>query len=576
MHKNTTFSIVFLLSVLCCQAQLNEPAFQMNERLGRGINMGNCFEAPSETAWGNPWKPEYFRIMSVLGFRHVRIPIRWEPADRSDSVTPYTIRSSFLNRIKQVVDTALKYKLHVIINMHHHDSLFANPEGQKARFLAQWQQIAQFFRSYPDSLLFEVLNEPNNNLTASKWNMFFADALAEIRKTNPTRYVLMGVAEWGGLSALSSLQFPNDENIILTIHYYNPFHFTHQGAEWAGDEAQSWLGTKWNDTETERQTVRNEFKYAIQLSKDHHIPIHIGEFGAYSKADEASRVRWTTYLGRWFEEQGFSWAYWEFSAGFGIYSPSTKQLLTPLVNALLHNLMPQPTPIEASPVYTSNFTTNNDGWSLNFQQGAATSWTRSGGKLNITISNAGSENWHVQLVRNGIPLVKGKMYRVSFTAKATATRPAVAYTGKSADPWNAYSDYNSFQFSADEETLSYTFTMNSTSDNNSRIVFDLGKSAIAFTMSDIRMEEIRIMTQSTSNRQASLRFYPNPFNNEITIENYSGLTKAEIILLTGSVIQFNRLAPGSNHIKTGQLPAGVYLLMLAGDRESESYTIIKR
>jgi endoglucanase len=163
MHKNTTFSIVFLLSVLCCQAQLNEPAFQMNERLGRGINMGNCFEAPSETAWGNPWKPEYFRIMSVLGFRHVRIPIRWEPADRSDSIAPYTIRSSFLNRIKQVVDTALKYKLHVIINMHHHDSLFANPEGQKARFLAQWQQIAQFFRSYPDSLLFEVLNEPNNN-----------------------------------------------------------------------------------------------------------------------------------------------------------------------------------------------------------------------------------------------------------------------------------------------------------------------------------------------------------------------------------------------------------------------------
>lgn len=575
MHKNTILSIVFILSVFCCQAQLREPAFQLNKRLGRGINMGNCFEAPAETAWGNPWKPEYFRIMSELGFRHVRIPVRWETAERSDSIAPFTIHPSFLNRIKQVVDTALKYKLHVIINMHHHEALIANPEGQKERFLAQWQQIGRFFSSYPDSLLFEVFNEPNNNFTSAKWNIFFADALTEIRKTNPTRCVLMGVAEWGGLTALSSLQFPQDENIILTIHYYNPFHFTHQGAEWA-DGSTAWLGTKWNDTEPERETVQNEFKYAIQLSKNNHMPIHIGEFGAYSKADEASRVRWTTYLGRWFEEQGFSWAYWEFSAGFGIYSPSTKQLLTPLVNALLHNPMPQPTPIVATPIYTSNFTTGNDGWSLVFQQGATGSWTRSGGKLNITVLNAGSENWHVQLYRNGIPLEKGKMYRVSFTAKAITTRPAVAYTGKSTDPWNAYSNSDSFQFSANEEAFSYTFTMNSTNDSNSRIVFDLGKSATALSLYGIRIEEISIMTQSPLYQHSSLRFYPNPFNNELTVENLSGITKAEIILLTGSVIQSNHLVPGNNRIVTVGLPAGIYILRMGNGRESESYMIIKR
>ncbi|HNX80264.1 MAG TPA: cellulase family glycosylhydrolase, partial [Prolixibacteraceae bacterium] len=139
---------------------MRESAFQLNQRLGRGINMGNCFEAPTETEWGNPWKPEYFRIMSDLGFKHVRIPIRWEPTARTSWTAPYTIAPTFLSRIKQVVDTALKYKLHVIINMHHHDSLFANPEKQKARFLSQWNQIATTFRNYPDSLLFEVLNEP--------------------------------------------------------------------------------------------------------------------------------------------------------------------------------------------------------------------------------------------------------------------------------------------------------------------------------------------------------------------------------------------------------------------------------
>ena len=37
--------------------QQREAAFELNTRLGRGINMGNAFEAPTETEWGNPWKP---------------------------------------------------------------------------------------------------------------------------------------------------------------------------------------------------------------------------------------------------------------------------------------------------------------------------------------------------------------------------------------------------------------------------------------------------------------------------------------------------------------------------------------
>ena len=88
--------------------------------------MGNCFEAPTENAWGNPWNPEYFKIMSELGFDHVRLPVRWETDERSIPTAPYTINPLFLERIQQVVDTALKYKLHIIVNMHHHDSLYAH------------------------------------------------------------------------------------------------------------------------------------------------------------------------------------------------------------------------------------------------------------------------------------------------------------------------------------------------------------------------------------------------------------------------------------------------------------------
>lgn len=569
------FTITFTLNIL---AQDRTKAFEVNNRLGRGINMGNAFEAPSETAWSNPWKPEYWRIISELGFTHVRVPIRWEPADRSMAAAPYTIYPVFLNRIKQVVDTALKYNLHVILNMHHHDALFANPTGQKDRFLAQWRQIGEFFQSYSDSLLFEVLNEPNGNLTAEMWNQYFPDALAEIRKTNPNRIVVMGTAEWGGLGGLSKLEVPDDENIILTIHYYNPFQFTHQGAEWSGEQSQAWLGTKWLDTEADREVIHNEFKVAKSFSETHNLPVHIGEFGAYSKADLASRVRWTTYLSRWFEQQGFSWAYWEFSAGFGIYNPTTKKILEPLANALLINEIPEPARVEATSVYTSNFTTSNDGWNLqvNSGSGASGSMTRSGAKLNIGITNGGTQGWHVQLVKGNIPLQAGKTYRVSFRASAPTARSFTAYTGKASDPWNSYSGYNSFYVTPEEDRYSYVFTPN-TADAAARMVFDLGNVSSGISVWDIRIESIVIIpTSAGMSMKPQLKFYPNPFDNELFIDNTENFEYLDIINLAGTKLSTHKLQRGINQLTMVNLKSGVYFLRLNSEGSAETIKIIKR
>jgi endoglucanase len=181
--------LIFLAVFLPLYTLGQTDVFELNQKLGRGMNMGNMFEAPAEGEWGNPFRNDYFRQIKELGFDHVRIPIRWDTPARTQMTPPYTINPTFFNRIKEVVDLALEQDLMVIINMHHHDALFQNPAQNKERFLTQWIQIAEFFKDYPEVLLFEVMNEPHNQLTPELWNQYFAEALVEIRKTNPNRAV---------------------------------------------------------------------------------------------------------------------------------------------------------------------------------------------------------------------------------------------------------------------------------------------------------------------------------------------------------------------------------------------------
>jgi endoglucanase len=576
------FALVLVLHATLGKSQNRLPAFEMNDRLGRGVNMGNMFEAPSETEWGNPWDPTYFKIIADLGFDHVRLPVRWEPAARSMATAPYTINATFLERIKVVVDSALSEDLHIIVNMHHHDLLFEDPTGQRERFLSQWEQIATFFKDYPDNLLFEVLNEPHGNVTPAVWNDLFADALAVIRETNPTRVVLMGVAEFGGLGALSQLELPADEYIIVTPHYYNPFPFTHQGAEWVNG-ANAWLGTEWLDTEPDRQTVESEFAYALQFSQNNHIPIHVGEFGAYSKADIESRERWTTFLARWFEEKNLSWAYWEFSAGFGIYNPSTKQYLMPLVDALFTNELPEPTPVYPTTVYNSNFSSGQDGWALGLQGGAAGSATASGGRLNITITNGGTQGWHAQLVKNNIALVNGKWYRISFTARAAADRSITFYAGKASDPWNAYSGASAMSISTTDATYTSSFVMTSPTDMAARLVFDLGLNTSGVSIANVKVEELSFDPPvvepppvAVESEQLQRMIYPNPATTVLHVEGLHRFQRATWYNTQGQRMYDQAVSPETTSLDVHKLPAGLYVLSLQGRTASSKVKVIKK
>lgn len=92
---------------------------------------------------------------------------------------------------------------------------------------------------------------------------------------------------------------------------------------------------EWGFNFKEKAEIDNRFDLVAAWAKQSGIPVYLGEFGAYSKADMDSRVRWTTYVREQAEARGFAWAYWEFGAGFGVYDRDAREWQDELLRALI-------------------------------------------------------------------------------------------------------------------------------------------------------------------------------------------------------------------------------------------------
>ena len=302
------------------------------DRPTRGVNMGNALEAPREGEWGMVLEEAYFAEVAEAGFDSVRIPIRW--SSHAMKAAPFALDERFAQRVDWAIEQCLSRDLLAVINIHHYEEMASEPAKHKARYLAIWQQIAERYADYDQRLVFELLNEPNGSLGPALWNEIAAEALAVVRQSNPTRDVIIGPGHWNNVRYLGGLKLPDDPYLIVTFHYYDPFHFTHQGAEWV-DGSTAWMGTRWDGTEAQRKAIVADLDMAARVAEQRGWRLYMGEFGAYDKADMDSRVRWTTFLTREAEKRGISWAYWEFGAGFGAYDRSVGQWRQELLDALI-------------------------------------------------------------------------------------------------------------------------------------------------------------------------------------------------------------------------------------------------
>lgn len=339
-HAENMVTILLCLSLLWPGTVRPHGALDadaINHSLSPGINYGGIFDAKPPEGWGLSARTGDFKIIAAAGFKGLRLPVRWDAEAGLDP--PYNLAPAFLARVDRMVNAALASGLMVVLVFHNFDGLMADPAGQRKRFLGIWAHLAHHYSRYPRTLLFEILNEPSDKLTQTPelWNALLPQALAVIRRENPDRVVLVGPVFWGNAQALDWLRLPaGDRNLILSFHDFAPFRFTHQGAPWVGPQTQAWLGTRWTGSTVENEELLSDFDEAASYARARGLPVNLGEYGVYAKADEASRVLWTAAMSRTARRYGFSYIYWDFkSGGFGAYEEKVGKWRDGLKDAML-------------------------------------------------------------------------------------------------------------------------------------------------------------------------------------------------------------------------------------------------
>lgn len=313
----------------------------------RGVNISHWLsqnEGPH--TYGAPWFGESdVDWISKNGFDHIRLPVDFRECMQPDgSLNPAT-----LVPIGDTIRWARARGLGVVLDAHFLPGADFNSVGGDHRVYTDpaieaeaanaWRLMARHFAGEGPWLRFEILNEPVA-LENSQLNPFMHHMLAVIRESNPTRIVYVTSNKWSSFSAVPDVVLPDDPNIALTIHFYEPIIFTHQRAPWTGFTKDlppvTFPGTVPDLT---GHTLPNfhhkdlhagdpitaapiEAKFAaVSAWLAVHAPsieVYVGEFGVYEPADAASKRRWIHTVSSLAEDRGWGWAVWDYNDSFGV------------------------------------------------------------------------------------------------------------------------------------------------------------------------------------------------------------------------------------------------------------------
>ncbi len=212
-------------------------------------------------------------------------------------------------------------------------------------------------KKYPvTDVAYELMNEAVAD-DPEDWNKLVANAIAAVRETEPERIIVVGSNRWQHYDTFHQLKIPDDPNIILSFHFYNPFLLTHHTAGWTNikfyegpvhypgksvldkditSELQEYLDSDpGRNRDFSIETMREMFLEPLTMAKEKGLPLYCGEFGCLPVVPEKDRLQWYADMIQVLEENDIGWANWDYKGGFGIADRRTREPKKELIKTLL-------------------------------------------------------------------------------------------------------------------------------------------------------------------------------------------------------------------------------------------------
>ncbi len=331
------------------------------DQLARGINLSNWFNDYSDkNQFSNRYTTAHFTQIKNAGFTYVRLPIG--PTVLVDPNNMATIQPANLALVDQAIRNITSVGLAVAIEMHNSNATFetklATDPISRVAFKQYWKNLATYFKKYDTSkLFFEIYNEPHvgaertiAGIDKNWWAPFQLQIIESIREAAPEHYIIAGAENWNNWYDLTQLQPYSVKNIVYNFHLYDPFTFTHQGADWVGDPYDkmkaipypanpgnmaplvtaattstlknllSWHGNQRYNIDSINTVIKQVYLWANRNS----VPVICNEFGVYKKfAPAESRSHYLQDMHNTLAKYKMGWAVWEYDESFGLASYPT-------------------------------------------------------------------------------------------------------------------------------------------------------------------------------------------------------------------------------------------------------------
>ncbi len=316
-------------------------------RLSRGANITQWFQVYS------PQPDEHYRtyisddelaMISRMGLTHVRLCISpeflYDPADPSHPI------ASHLAMLKEGIKRIEAQGLGVVVDPHNTVQPRIENDGPwHDGYAAFWGGLASSLKdTNPAMTFFEIVNEPVFDKKEERWFALQQSCVAAIRAAAPLHTIIATGPNWGGVGGLLKTTPLSDRNVVYSLHFYEPFTFTHQGATWSGETpkllrdvpypsspeavadtvakqqdatAKGWI-TDYGSQRWDRAKLKATLQKALDWAKTNRVPLYCGEFGVYPlRAPAESRKNWFRDYAAVLKESGVGYSVWGWDDVFG-------------------------------------------------------------------------------------------------------------------------------------------------------------------------------------------------------------------------------------------------------------------